>query len=175
MAKKTETKYYKAGHYDVALQTKTAYQRQTAVNENTRKKSKKNTNSAGRVRYYKSIGLGFKTPKTAIVGKYIDKKCPFTGNVSIRGRLMRGVVHSTKSIVGRSIVIRRNYLHFSQKYQRYQKRHKNFTVHCSPCFEPKTGDEVIVGQTRPLSKTIRYNVVKHISKAGAGGKKFNKH
>ena len=25
-------------------------------------------------------------------GKYIDKKCPFTGNVSIRGRILSGVV-----------------------------------------------------------------------------------
>ena len=31
------------------------------------------------MRYYKSIGLGFKTPKAAIEGNYVDKKCPFTG------------------------------------------------------------------------------------------------
>jgi hypothetical protein len=28
----------------------------------------------------KFSGLGFKTPKEAINGTYIDKKCPFTGN-----------------------------------------------------------------------------------------------
>ena len=33
--------------------------------------------------YYKNIGLGFKTPKEAIEGTSLDKKCPFTGNVSI--------------------------------------------------------------------------------------------
>ena len=33
-------------------------------------------------RYYRSIGLGFKTPEEAIKGNYVDKKCPFTGNVS---------------------------------------------------------------------------------------------
>lgn len=26
----------------------------------------------------------------AIEGTYIDKKCPFTGNVSIRGRILSG-------------------------------------------------------------------------------------
>jgi small subunit ribosomal protein S11e len=36
------------------------------------------------MRYYKNVGLGFKTPKAAIEGTYVDKKCPFTGNVSIR-------------------------------------------------------------------------------------------
>ena len=41
------------------------------------------------VRYYKNVGLGFKTPKEASEGTYIDKKCPFTGNVSIRGRIVK--------------------------------------------------------------------------------------
>jgi small subunit ribosomal protein S11e len=41
------------------------------------------------VRYWKNVGLGFKTPKEAIEGNYIDKKCPFTGNVSIRGRIVK--------------------------------------------------------------------------------------
>ena len=63
-------------------------------------------------RYYKNVGLGFKTPREAIEGEpparwpkltaapliipffpagtYIDKKCPFTGNVSIRGRILSG-------------------------------------------------------------------------------------
>ena len=38
------------------------------------------------------VGLGFRTPKTAIEGSYIDKKCPFTGLVSIRGRILTGRV-----------------------------------------------------------------------------------
>jgi small subunit ribosomal protein S11e len=32
----------------------------------------------------------------AIEGTYIDKKCPFTGNVSIRGRILTGVVIKNK-------------------------------------------------------------------------------
>ena len=45
---------------------------------------------------FSNIGLGFKTPKEAIEGTYIDKKCPFTGNVSIRGRILKGIVKSAK-------------------------------------------------------------------------------
>jgi small subunit ribosomal protein S11e len=41
------------------------------------------------VRYWKNVGLGFKTPKEAIDGVFVDKKCPFTGNVSIRGRIIK--------------------------------------------------------------------------------------
>lgn len=60
-------------------------------------------------RWYKDVGLGFKTPAEAINGTYIDKKCPFTGDVSIRGRILSGVVHSTK--MTNTIIVRRDYLH----------------------------------------------------------------
>lgn len=49
-------------------------------------------------------------------GTYIDKKCPFTGTVSIRGRILAGTCHSAK--MNRTIIVRRNYLHFVKKYQR---------------------------------------------------------
>ena len=38
------------------------------------------------VRYFKKLGLNFKTPSDIIQGNYIDKKCPFTRNIIIRGR-----------------------------------------------------------------------------------------
>jgi small subunit ribosomal protein S11e len=52
-------------------------------------------------------------------------------------------------------------------------------AHLSPCFRVKEGDKVVVGQCRPLSKTVRFNVLKVIpmgSKMGAkasGGKSFS--
>lgn len=45
---------------------------------------------------------------------------PFVGNVSIRGRILSGKVIKTK--MNRTIIIRREYLHFVQKYSRYEKR-----------------------------------------------------
>ena len=110
------------------------------------------------VRYYRSLGLGFETPKEAITGDYVDKKCPFTGNVSIRGKILKGMVISNK--MKNTIVIRRGYLHYIKKYNRYQKRHKNISAHCSPCFRVKEGDIVTVGECRPLSKTVSFNVLK---------------
>merc|ERR1712071_528740 len=47
-------------------------------------------------RYVKNVGLGIKTPKDARSMSYVDKKCPFTGNVAIRGRLLSGVVTKLK-------------------------------------------------------------------------------
>mmetsp|Transcript_42049 Transcript_42049/g.85838 ORF Transcript_42049/g.85838 Transcript_42049/m.85838 type:complete len:166 (-) Transcript_42049:41-538(-) len=110
------------------------------------------------LRFHKNVGLGFKTPKAAIKGDYIDKNCPFTGQVSIRGRILKGLVISNK--MERTIVIRRDYLHYISKYNRYEKRHKNLAVHLSPAFGPvKEGDIVTVGECRPLSKTVRFNVL----------------
>lgn len=56
----------------------------------------------------------------------------------------------------RTLIIRREYLHFIPKYARYEKRHKNLAAHVSPAFRVEDGDQVTVGQCRPLSKTVRY-------------------
>ena len=134
----------------MADQNQRAFQRQDASPVGIAAKKSK--------RWWKNVGLGFTTPKEAISGSYIDKKCPFTGNVSIRGRIFRGMVVSTK--MTRTIIVRRHYLHYIKKYNRFEKRHKNTAVHCSPCFDVKEGDIVTCGQCRPLSKTVRFNVVK---------------
>merc|ERR1712001_567055 len=139
---------------DVA-QTERAFQKQPTVFLN---KKRVLTGSKKKLRHVKSVGLGFKTPKEAIDGNYIDKKCPFTGNVSIRGKIIKGMVISTK--MNRTLIIRRDYLHLVPKYRRFEKRHKNIPVHVSPCFNVKEGDIVYAGQCRPLSKTVRYNVLK---------------
>jgi small subunit ribosomal protein S11e len=160
------------------VQTEKAFQQQQGINtynkfllygvEQPKKKitSKKDNVTTVRharkmnaVRYFKKVGLGFTTPSDAIHANYVDKKCPFTGDVSIRGRIIRGMVISTK--MKRTIVVRRDYLHYIRKYQRYEKRHRNIPAHCSPAFKRiKEGDIVTIGQCRPLSKTVRFNVLK---------------
>eukprot|EP00499_Haloplacidia_sp_CaronLabIsolate_P009472 CAMPEP_0196771682 /NCGR_PEP_ID=MMETSP1104-20130614/1818_1 /TAXON_ID=33652 /ORGANISM="Cafeteria sp., Strain Caron Lab Isolate" /LENGTH=161 /DNA_ID=CAMNT_0042141805 /DNA_START=17 /DNA_END=502 /DNA_ORIENTATION=- len=138
-------------------QTENAFQKQDAIFLGSKRLLAKK-GASKTPRYYKNIGLGFKTPKAAIEGSYVDKKCPFTGNVSIRGRILKGVVISTK--MKRTLIIRRDYLRYVKKYRRFEKRHRNIAVHCSPAFEVKEGDVVTIGQCRPLSKTVRFNVLK---------------
>ena len=134
------------------------------------KVSKKGAKAPGKggARWHKAVGLGFKTPREAVEGTYVDHKCPFTGNVSIRGRILTGKVKSTK--MNRTIVVRRDYLHFIKKYQRYEKRHTNISAHLSPAFRCAEGDTVTIGQCRPLSKTVRFNVLR-VTAAGSGAKK----
>merc|ERR1712000_203862 len=141
------------------VQTQKAFQKQHGLTL-VSNKHKLTSRKSKTIRYYKNVGLGYKTPKGAIDGNYIDKKCPFTGNVSIRGRVLKGIVLSTK--MKNTIVVRKSFLHFIRKYNRFEKRHSNIPSHCSPCFKGiKEGDIVTIGQCRPLSKTVRFNVLKH--------------
>ncbi|KAK9731392.1 Ribosomal protein S17 [Popillia japonica] len=151
----------------MADQTEKAFQRQQNVFLNRKTNIKKKS-----LRHSRNIGLGFKTPREAIEGSYIDKKCPFTGNVSIRGRILTGVVQKMK--MQRTIVIRRDYLHYIRKYNRFEKRHRNMSVHLSPCFrDVEIGDVVTIGECRPLSKTVRFNVLK-VTKGQGSKKSFKK-
>jgi small subunit ribosomal protein S11e len=95
----------------------------------------------------------------------------------------------------RTLIIRREYLHYIPKYSRYEKRHKNLAAHVSPAFRVEEGDQVTVGQCRPLSKTVRFfdeayentrscvlteilqvrfNVLRVLPRTGKAVKKFSK-
>uniref|UniRef100_A0A1Y1L7H4 Small ribosomal subunit protein uS17 n=1 Tax=Photinus pyralis TaxID=7054 RepID=A0A1Y1L7H4_PHOPY len=151
----------------MADQTERAFQKQPHLNLHRKDYTKKKT-----IRRHRNVGLGFRTPREASDGTYIDKKCPFTGNVSIRGRILTGVVQKMK--MQRTIVIRRDYLHYIRKYNRFEKRHRNMSVHLSPCFrDVEIGDIVTVGECRPLSKTVRFNVLK-VTKQTGSKKSFKK-
>ncbi|KAM0702087.1 hypothetical protein Q7P35_010997 [Cladosporium inversicolor] len=158
---------------ELTVQSERAFQKQPHVFQNNKKQGGK-TKRAGKGgrRWVKDVGLGFRTPRTAIEGNYIDKKCPFTGLVSIRGRILTGTVVSTK--MHRTLVIRREYLHFIPKYSRYERRHKNLSAHVSPAFRVEEGDKVTVGQCRPLSKTVRFNVLRVLPRTGKAVKSFQK-
>ena len=101
---------------------------------------------------------------------FVDKKCPFTGDVSIRGKVVRAEVKSAK--MQRTVVCRKNYLHFVKKYKRYEKRHTNIHAHVSPAFHVQEGDIVLIGECRPLAKNVHFNVIKILRKGN--GKFTNK-
>ncbi|WRX35297.1 Small ribosomal subunit protein uS17 - like 5 [Theobroma cacao] len=106
----------------MAEQTEKAFLKQPKVFLSSKKSGKGKRPGKGGNRFWKSIGLGFKTPREAIDGLY-------------------------------------------------EKRHSNIPAHISPCFRVKEGDHVIIGQCRPLSKTVRFNVLKVIPAGSSGGGK----
>ena len=139
-------------HANAFLQNQAAFQKQEMFSYRKVHLLDKKANQ----RWYADMGLGIKTPEAAIHGKYIDKKCPFTSSVTIRGAILKGLVISTK--MERTIIVRRDYLRYVKKYRRwdcagpmissYEKRHRNIPAHCSPCFDVKEGDIVTIGQCR---------------------------
>ncbi|ALC44353.1 RpS11, partial [Drosophila busckii] len=99
---------FSVAHRSTASKNERAFQKQFGVNLN--RKMKPGITKKKVLRRYRDVGLGFKTPRDDIDGTYIDRKCPWTGDVRIRGRILTGVVRKTK--MQRTIVIRRDYLHF---------------------------------------------------------------
>ena len=106
----------------------------------------------------KDIGIDVKPPK----GSCRDEKCPFHGNLKIRGKIIEGVVVSSKT--PKTVVIRRDYLHYIPKYERYEKRHSRIAAYNPECIDAKEGDIVKIAECRPLSKTKAFVVVEVIKK-----------
>jgi small subunit ribosomal protein S17 len=101
----------------------------------------------------RNIGINVPIPKESCN----DPLCPFHGKISIRGRLLEGIV--LKNRAERTIVVRREYLHYIPKYKRYEKRRKNISAHCPPCISVKEGDKVTIAECRPISKTVSFVVI----------------
>ena len=136
-------------------QMEKSFQKQDAVFGGSKrvlgKQSKKVTH------YWRIIGLAIKSPKDPQEDNIVDKKWPFGGNVSIRGRVFKGMVLST--MMKRTIIIRHNFLHYIKKYRRFEKRHHNVAVPCSGAL--KEGDSASVGQCRLVAKNARFNVLRN--------------
>ena len=86
-----------------------------------------------------------------------DLNCPFHGNLSVRGRVLDGVVVSDR--MEKSVVVSINYVKYYPKYERYARMNSRITAHNPPCIEAKAGDNVRIGECRPISKTKAFVVV----------------
>jgi len=86
-----------------------------------------------------------------------DRHCPFHGELSVRGRVLEGSVVSAK--MDKTVIVRRDYLHYVPKYKRYERRHGHIAAHNPPCLDVKEGDNVKIAECRPISKTVSFVVV----------------
>lgn len=89
-----------------------------------------------------------------------DKKCPFHGNVKVRGAIIEGIVVSNKP--KNTVIVQREYLHFIPKYERYERRTTKINAHKPGCMEINVGDKVKIGETRKLSKTKSFAVIEKL-------------
>jgi len=86
-----------------------------------------------------------------------DPNCPWHGSLRVRGILLEGVVEKVRA--KRMAVIRHVYLYYDPKYKRYARRSKTIHAHLPDCIKVKPGDVVVVGETRPISKTVKFTVL----------------
>ena len=103
-----------------------------------------------------NIGVDIKAPKE----KCEDKKCPFHGNLPVRGNLRTGTVVSDK--MHNTVVVEWKWRLYVPKYERYESKKTKIKVHNPECVDAKLGDKVKIIKCRPLSKTKNYVVVEKV-------------
>ncbi|MEB2836268.1 MAG: 30S ribosomal protein S17 [Desulfurococcales archaeon] len=93
-----------------------------------------------------------------------DPNCPWHGHLRVRGVLLEGIVEKLRA--KGTAVVRHDYIYYVKKYKRYEKRSKRIKAHVPPCIDVKEGDLVVIGETRPLAKTVKFVVLGVKKRAG---------
>ena len=86
-----------------------------------------------------------------------DPNCPFHGSLSLRGRVLEGVVSKAK--MNKTVIVKRDYLHYVSKYKRYERRRSHIPAHNPPCINASDNDRVKIAECRPISKTVSFVVI----------------
>ena len=114
-----------------------------------------------------AIGLDVETPpEPENPEEYDYEKCPFYGDLPVRGQILEGTVVSTD--MDKTVVVEREYDVAVPKYDRQMKRRSRIPAHVPGVLEPlSVGDTVKIAETRPLSKTKSHVVVEITEEATA--------
>ena len=104
----------------------------------------------------RNIGFNVKAPAESCS----DKNCPFHGTLPVRGQVIKGVVSSVK--MQETILVKKEYMRYVPKYERYERRTSTYSAHCPPCIKAKVGDRVRIAECRPLSKTTSFVTIEKL-------------
>lgn len=102
------------------------------------------------------MSLSFKKPRKSCE----DRNCPFHGTLAVRGRVLDGMVVSSK--MDKTVIVQREYLQFTSKFVRYERRRSHIPSHNPPCLDAKEGERVKIVECRPISKTVSFVVVEKL-------------
>ncbi len=119
--------------------------------------------SEGGSAQYRNIGIryrGLQPPKNVCD----DPLCPWHGHLKVRGGLLVGKVIKAK--MKRTVVVEREYLVYIRKYMRYERRRSRIHAHNPPCINAQPGDTVLIGETRPLAKSVAWVVLGVLKRGG---------
>jgi small subunit ribosomal protein S17 len=101
----------------------------------------------------RDIGIEVTPP----MGACRDPLCPFHGTLPVRGQIIEGVVVSDR--MDKSVVVKKEHFRYVPKYERHEKRTRNYIAHNPLCIGARVGDSVKLMECRPLSKTKSFVVV----------------
>ena len=101
----------------------------------------------------RNLGIAVTPPRKACE----DILCPFHGRLSVRGKLLSGIVVSARA--NNMIVVSREFPHQVAKYQRYERSRSRVHAYLPECIEATEGDEITIAECRPLSKTVSFVVI----------------
>lgn len=85
---------------------------------------------------------------------------------SIRGNVFEGKVVLAKA--NKTVAVERVLTHYVPKYERYKKVKSKINVHNPASINAKEGDIVQIGETRKISKTKNFIVIKIIRESKPG-------
>lgn len=81
-------------------------------------------------------------------------------NTSTRGRTFTGVV--TSDSMRKTVTVEWNRRHYIPKYERYEKRRTHVKAHNPEEVDARVGDEVIIQETKPMSKTKHFTIIRKV-------------
>jgi small subunit ribosomal protein S17 len=90
-----------------------------------------------------------------------DPNCPYHGSIKVRGLITEGVVIKAKS--PKTVVVEREIITYVPKYMRYMRSRSRIHAHVPECINVKEGDHVIIGETKPIAKTVSFVLLKNLS------------
>lgn len=90
-----------------------------------------------------------------------DKFNPFNGTLPVRGHTIVGTVVSKK--MQGTVIVEKAHSRMVQKYQRYATITRRYPAHLPSNIDVDVGDEVMIAECRPVSKTVAFVVVENRS------------
>jgi len=102
----------------------------------------------------KNVGMGFESPSK----KCEDKHCPFHGEIKLHGRTFVGKI--IKKNAHRTVNVQWERIAYLSKFERYSKSRSRVKAHNPDCIDASLGDEVTIVETRPISKTKSFVIVR---------------
>lgn len=89
-----------------------------------------------------------------------DIHCSTHGKVTCRGREFTGTVLDAKA--PKTATVEWTLKHYLPKFERFESRKTHLHVHNPPCINAAKGDLVRIAETRKLSKTKAFVIIKKL-------------